>query len=159
MLFIRGWRLRRRRLLIFGWYQVSDMPSVVVAKMDADTHEAPEEFKLESYPTLLFLKVRRCKIPSCQVVPMRTGCKKSFVSRFSPRWAGRLPPPSCTLSETSGRGLSEANASVRRTLSVVEKPSFENCVHPGAFPRDNTAVAGAVSAARGGCSYSRSFGP
>lgn len=33
------------------------MESVVVAKMDADAHTPPAEFELESYPTLLFLKV------------------------------------------------------------------------------------------------------
>lgn len=37
--------------------QVAHMSSVVVAKMDADAHTPPEEFQLESYPTLLFLKV------------------------------------------------------------------------------------------------------
>ncbi|CAM9756350.1 unnamed protein product [Scytosiphon promiscuus] len=36
--------------------EVADMPSVVVAKMNADAHTPPAEFKLESYPTLLFLK-------------------------------------------------------------------------------------------------------
>ncbi|CAN0036636.1 unnamed protein product [Pylaiella littoralis] len=36
--------------------EVSGMSSVVVAKMDADAHTPPEEFKLESYPTLMFLK-------------------------------------------------------------------------------------------------------
>ncbi|CAM9287229.1 unnamed protein product, partial [Hapterophycus canaliculatus] len=35
---------------------VGDMPSVVVAKMNADAHTPPAEFKIESYPTLLFLK-------------------------------------------------------------------------------------------------------
>eukprot|EP00903_Cladosiphon_okamuranus_P009866 g9373.t1 len=36
--------------------EVSHMASVVVAKMDADTHTPPAEFELESYPTLMFLK-------------------------------------------------------------------------------------------------------
>ncbi|CAM9235531.1 unnamed protein product [Ectocarpus sp. 6 AP-2014] len=36
--------------------EVSDMPSVVVAKMDADAHTPPAEFEVQSFPTLLFLK-------------------------------------------------------------------------------------------------------
>lgn len=39
--------------------QVADTPSIVVAKMDADAHVPPEQFKVQAYPTLMFLKVRQ----------------------------------------------------------------------------------------------------
>lgn len=49
--------VRRPCSLPASWCQFADTPSVVVAKMDADKHNAPAEYKLESFPTILFLKV------------------------------------------------------------------------------------------------------
>lgn len=37
--------------------QVSGKPSIVIAKMDADAHPAPEIFGVQSYPTIVFLRV------------------------------------------------------------------------------------------------------
>lgn len=38
--------------------QLLDTPSLVVAKMDAAKHTPPSGFTIESYPTILFVKVR-----------------------------------------------------------------------------------------------------
>lgn len=45
------------------------MPSVVLAKMDADAHTPPEDFKFESYPTILFLKVRAASVSLARSAP------------------------------------------------------------------------------------------